>query len=113
MISAPSPPSNSLFACERFSSVSWLRASDCKAVAAWRAGLENSGVAYRIPIQQGNLLEPGAGQPAPARMAKRQVRHLMGTPMLVDPFHQDRWDYVYTFRQRVATARSDASRCSS
>ncbi len=31
-------------------------------------------------------------------MDKRQVRHVMGTPMLVDPFHQQRWDYIYRMR---------------
>jgi len=61
-------------------------------------GLENSGVAYRIPIQQGNVLDQERVNQLQPGMAKRQVRHLMGTPMLVDPFHQDRWDYVYTFR---------------
>jgi outer membrane protein assembly factor BamE len=61
-------------------------------------GLENSGVTYRIPIQQGNVLDQERVNQLQPGMAKRQVRHLMGTPMLVDPFHQDRWDYVYTFR---------------
>jgi outer membrane protein assembly factor BamE len=31
-------------------------------------------------------------------MSRAQVRYLMGTPMLVDPFHRDRWDYVHLFR---------------
>jgi outer membrane protein assembly factor BamE len=30
-------------------------------------------------------------------MTKQQVQYLLGTPMLRDPFHTDRWDYVYTF----------------
>ena len=61
-------------------------------------GLESTGVSYRIPIQQGNVLTQERVNQLQPGMAKRQVRHLMGTPMLVDPFHQDRWDYVYTFR---------------
>lgn len=61
-------------------------------------GLENSGVTYRTPIQQGNVLEQERVNQLQPGMAKRQVRYLMGTPMLVDPFHQDRWDYLYRFR---------------
>ncbi len=61
-------------------------------------GLETSGITYRIPIQQGNVVDQERVNQLQPGMAKRQVRHVMGTPMLVDPFHQDRWDYVYTFR---------------
>lgn len=54
--------------------------------------------AHRIDIQQGNVvtqdmlaqLEPG--------MDQRDVRFIMGTPMLNSPFHADRWDYIYTLR---------------
>lgn len=31
-------------------------------------------------------------------MTKRQVIFVMGTPLVRDPFHQDRWDYVYNFQ---------------
>lgn len=61
-------------------------------------GLENAGISYRIPIQQGNVLTQERVNQLQPGMAKGQVRHLMGTPMLVDPFHQDRWDYIYTHR---------------
>ena len=61
-------------------------------------GLEDNGITYRIPIQQGNVLDQDKVNQLQPGMAKRQVRHLMGSPMLVDPFHQDRWDYVYSFR---------------
>lgn len=52
---------------------------------------------YRIDIQQGNQvtqemlskLEPG--------MTKSQVSFVMGTPMLIDVFHPNRWDYIYSF----------------
>jgi outer membrane protein assembly factor BamE len=61
-------------------------------------GLETTGVTYRIPIQQGNVVDQERVNQLQPGMAKRQVRFVMGTPMLVDPFHQDRWDYVYTYR---------------
>lgn len=53
---------------------------------------------YKIDIQQGNrLTEEKINQLQPA-MNERQVRFLMGTPLLMDPFHPQRWDYVYTHR---------------
>lgn len=53
---------------------------------------------YRIDIQQGNdvsqemiaKLEPG--------MSKSQVNYVMGTPLLIDTFHPNRWDYIYSFQ---------------
>lgn len=53
---------------------------------------------YRIDIQQGNAIsEEMIGQLQPG-MNKRQVGYIMGTPLLVDAFHNDRWDYVYSFQ---------------
>jgi outer membrane protein assembly factor BamE len=60
--------------------------------------LENSGITYRIPLQQGNVVEQPQLDALQTGMDKRQVKNLLGTPMLVDPFHQSRWEYVYTFR---------------
>lgn len=53
---------------------------------------------YKLTIQQGNIvtkdmlaqLEPG--------MTKRQVNYVLGTPLIIDSFHQDRWDYFYSVR---------------
>lgn len=58
--------------------------------------LDRAPLIYRPTVQQGNIvtqqqinqLEPG--------MTKRQVRFLLGSPMLDDVFHVDRWDYAYT-----------------
>lgn len=54
---------------------------------------------YRIDIVQGNavtkeqlaLLKPG--------MTRLQVRDILGTPLLTDPFHAHRWDYVFSLRR--------------
>lgn len=54
---------------------------------------------YRIDIVQGNvvtkeqlaLLKPG--------LTRNQVREIIGTPLLADPFHADRWDYVFSIRR--------------
>jgi len=53
---------------------------------------------YRIDVQQGNTLEAEKVAQLKKGMTKRQVQFLLGTPMLTDPFHPSRWDYVYTFK---------------
>ena len=52
---------------------------------------------YRIDIQQGSIIDNEMLARLKPGMDKNQVHFIMGTPPLVDPFHTDRWDYVYTF----------------
>ena len=56
----------------------------------------SSCTAYRPMIQQGNILEPDQISKLKPGMNKRQVTFVMGTPLLEDPFHKNRWDYVHT-----------------
>ena len=59
---------------------------------------------YRIDIQQGNYIsQEMVGQLKPG-MSKEQVRLTLGTPLLTDIFHADRWDYVY-WRDRPGAKR--------
>lgn len=51
---------------------------------------------YRIDIQQGNFVSQEQVAQLKPGMTREQVRFVLGTPLLVDPFHSDRWDYVYT-----------------
>ena len=51
---------------------------------------------YRIDIQQGNVIEQEMLDKLKPGMDKQQVRFIMGTPAVEDPFHNDRWDYLYT-----------------
>jgi outer membrane protein assembly factor BamE len=62
------------------------------------SALESSSIFYRIPIQQGNMVDQETVNRLQPGMDKRQVRQAMGTPMLADPFHQQRWDYIYRMR---------------
>lgn len=50
---------------------------------------------HRIDIQQGNEVKPEVLQKLDVGMTRQQVLYLLGTPLLTDPFHQDRWDYIY------------------
>ncbi len=53
------------------------------------------GCVYRQTIAQGNLIEQEDLDQVEVDMTRNQVRFLLGTPMIDDPFHKDRWDYIY------------------
>jgi len=58
------------------------------------------GLIYKQNIQQGNAIEQDDLDELYEGMNKRQVMFVLGTPSVMDPFHQDRWDYVQTFSRR-------------
>jgi outer membrane protein assembly factor BamE len=58
-----------------------------------------AGCAYRIDIQQGNLIEQEALDQVQLGMSRSAVQFLLGTPMIADAFHEQRWDYTYYFRR--------------
>jgi outer membrane protein assembly factor BamE len=58
-----------------------------------------SGCVYRIDIQQGNFLEAKDIDRVAVGMTRLQVRALLGTPMVADPFEGWRWDYVYYLKR--------------
>ena len=58
--------------------------------------LDRMPLIYRPTIQQGNIVTQEAVNQLQPGMSKRQARFVLGTPMLDDIFHADRWDYVYT-----------------
>jgi len=53
------------------------------------------GCVYRANIAQGNLIKQEDLDQVEIGMTRNQIRFLLGTPMIGDPFHTDRWDYVY------------------
>lgn len=53
---------------------------------------------YKIDIQQGNVLNQDMVAQLKPGQTRDQVRFLLGTPMIADIFHQQRWDYVYSYR---------------
>ena len=58
-----------------------------------------SGCVYRMDVQQGNLLDMEQVEQIEVGMTRSQVRFLLGTPMVIDSFNADRWDYVYSLRR--------------
>jgi len=61
---------------------------------------------YRMDIQQGNFITQDMIDGLKPGMTKRQVVFLLGTPLITDAFHQNRWDYYYSMRHgRGETSR--------
>lgn len=58
---------------------------------------------YRINIVQGNFVSKEAYEQLNAGMTRDQVRQLLGTPLLTDIFHANRWDYVFYFKRGNAS----------
>lgn len=54
---------------------------------------------YTPEIQQGNVVTQEMVDKLKPGMTKAQVRFVLGTPLVIDPFHQDRWDYVYYIKK--------------
>ena len=59
---------------------------------------------YRIDIQQGNFITQDQVAQLKPGMSKEQVKMVLGTPLLTDIFHGERWDYVY-WRERPGEKR--------
>jgi len=54
---------------------------------------------YRITVVQGNFVSQEKAAQLQAGMTREQVRALLGTPLLSDMFHADRWDYLFYFKR--------------
>ncbi|MCX7945519.1 MAG: outer membrane protein assembly factor BamE [Hydrogenophilus sp.] len=55
---------------------------------------------YAAPVRQGNWVDPELIAKLSPGMSKDEVRKLLGAPLLVDPFRDNRWDYLYRFDNR-------------
>jgi len=64
--------------------------------------------AYRPNIQQGNIVTTTMLESLEQGMSRREVRYVLGSPMIEDPFHADRWDYVYTLREGRSSKRKQS-----
>jgi outer membrane protein assembly factor BamE len=57
---------------------------------------------YRVEVVQGNVLTKEQVAIVKPGMTRTQVRDVLGSPLLTDAFHVDRWDYVFTIRRQGA-----------
>lgn len=65
---------------------------------------------YRVDVRQGNMVTQEMVSQLKPGLSREQVRFILGSPLVADMFHSDRWDYVYRFQpgrgeiqQRVLT----------
>jgi outer membrane protein assembly factor BamE len=65
------------------------------------------GFPYKLDVPQGNLVGAEQLEKLEIGMTRNQVRFVLGTPLVTDPFHSDRWDYFYSFRHddKVTTTK--------
>lgn len=61
--------------------------------------LSGCGMLYKLDVQQGNLFNKQQVETLKPGMSKRQVLVVMGSPSIVSPFNQNRWDYVSTIKR--------------
>jgi outer membrane protein assembly factor BamE len=55
---------------------------------------------HKIDVQQGNYVTQDMVDKLKPGMTRSQVRFALGTPLIADPFHPDRWDYVYVYEHK-------------
>jgi len=58
--------------------------------------LSTSACVYKLDVQQGNLITQDVVAKLKKGMTKTEVRQVLGTPLLMDPFHGNRWDYYFS-----------------
>lgn len=75
-----------------------MRSATLLPAAAIVLGLAAGGCVYRVNIPQGNYLEAKMLDQVQVGMTRSQVRYVLGTPMISDPFHPDQWNYLYYFK---------------
>jgi len=87
-----------------------LLAAGCATVDTYMPTLRSFGV-YKLDINQGNYLSQDMVDRLKVGQTKQQVRQLLGTPLLVSAFRENRWDYVYEFTRqgRVVEHRTFAA----
>ncbi len=55
---------------------------------------------YRVEVVQGNVVTKEQVEAIKPGQTRAQVRDILGSPLLTDVFHADRWDYVFTIRRQ-------------
>jgi outer membrane protein assembly factor BamE len=61
---------------------------------------------YKMEVVQGNFVSKEQVEALKPGMAREQVKDILGTPLLQDVFHADRWDYVFTLRRQGVEAQA-------
>jgi outer membrane protein assembly factor BamE len=76
-----------------------LALSSCQTADKYMPQWRSFGV-YKLDINQGNYLTQDMVGKLKVGMTTAQVQSTLGTPLLADPFHADRWDYIYLYSRQ-------------
>jgi outer membrane protein assembly factor BamE len=68
------------------------------------AAFSSAGCVYKLDVQQGNVVTQEAVSKLKKGMTKSEVRNTLGTPLLMDAFHGNRWDYYFSSQVRGKVA---------
>ncbi len=55
---------------------------------------------YKVDVVQGNVVTQEVMAQIQPGLGRMQVKEILGTPLLADPFHTDRWDYVFAIHSQ-------------
>lgn len=56
---------------------------------------------YKMEIRQGNYITPDMRKKLKTGMSRQQVSSILGSPLVSDVFHANRWDYIYRFEEKT------------
>jgi len=81
-------------------------ASACGSFDRASFSIAESVTPYRVEIVQGNFISKEQVDALRPGLTRQQVREVLGTPLVMDLFHADRWDYVFTIRRQGVDPQS-------
>lgn len=64
-------------------------------------------ILYVPDVEQGNIVTPEMLKNVEIGQTREQVKYHIGTPLIEDPFHRDRWDYYYSIEKGRTKKRAD------
>ena len=72
----------------------------CSSFTERSRGVLSAITPYKVEVVQGNFVSKEQVEQLKAGMPRQQVREILGTPLLTDVFHTNRWEYVFTIRRQ-------------
>ncbi|MBN3811517.1 outer membrane protein assembly factor BamE, partial [Paraburkholderia sp. Ac-20347] len=91
--------SGSRVACTLLAAAAFATLGGCKTYDGVTQRIAQSITPYRITIVQGNFVSSEMAAQMHVGMSRAEVKQLLGTPLLTDMFHANRWDYVFYFKR--------------
>ncbi len=86
-------------ACTLLAAATFAALAGCSTYDSLTQRVAQSITPYRITIVQGNFVSAEAAAQMHVGMSRAEVKQLLGTPLLTDMFHANRWDYVFYFKR--------------